>query len=139
MIYADDTTMFEIVDEPAVSAGRLNSDLNKISEWADKWLVTMNPVKSRNVVFSLKRNKQDHPPLFLDTKVVKDVECHINLGLTLQSNMSRINHIVKMYKKASKRSNMLKYVKYRVDRSTLTYLYKRLIRPLMEYGDVIWS
>ena len=116
--------MFEIVDEPAVSAGRLNSDLNKISEWADKWLVTMNPVKSRNVVFSLKHNKQDHPPLFLDTKVVKDVECH--------------THIVKT-KKASKRSNMLKYFKYRVDRSTLTYLYKRLIRPLMEYGDVIWS
>ena len=139
MIHADDTKLFEIVEEPAVSAGRLNSDLNKISEWADKWLVTMNPVKSRNVVFSLKRNKQDHPPLFLDTKVVKDVECHIHFGLTLQSNMSRINHIVKMYKKASKRSNMLKYVKYRDDRSTLTYLYKRLIRPLMEYGDVIWS
>ena len=131
--------MFEIVDEPAVSAGRLNSDLNKISEWADKWLVTMNPVKSRNVVFSLKRNKQDHLPLFLDTKVVKDVECHTHLGLTLQSNMSRRNHKVKMYKKASKRLNMLKYVKYRVDRSTLTYLYKRLIRPLMEYGDVIWN
>ena len=35
LIYADDTTMFEIVDELAVSAGRLNSDLNKISEWAD--------------------------------------------------------------------------------------------------------
>ena len=131
--------MFEIVDEPAVSAGRLNSDLNKISEWADKWLVTMNPVKSRNVVFSLKRNKQDHLPLFLDTKVVKDVECHTHLGLTLQSNMSRRNHIVKMYKKASKRLNMLKYVKYRVDRSTLTYLYIRLIKPLMEYGDVIWN
>ena len=127
--------MFEIVDEPAVSAGRLNSDLNKISEWADKWLVTMNPVKSRNVVCSLKCNKQDHPPLFLD----KDVECHTHLGLTLQSNMSRRNHIVNTYKKASKRLNMLKYVKYRVDRSTLTYLYKRLIKPLMEYGDVIWN
>ena len=64
----------------------------------------MNPVKSRNVVFSLKRNKQDHPPLFLDTKVVKNVECHTHLGLTLQSNMSRRNHIVKMYKKASQKA-----------------------------------
>ena len=51
LIYADDTTLFEIVDEPAASAGRLNSDPNMISEWADKCLVTMNPVKSRNVVF----------------------------------------------------------------------------------------
>ena len=58
LIYADDTTPLEIVDEPAISAGRLNSDLNKIAVWADKWLVTMNHVKSSNVVFSLQRNKQ---------------------------------------------------------------------------------
>ena len=55
MIYADDTTLLEIVDDPAVSAGRLNSDLNKIAVWADKWLVTINPVKTRTAVFSLKR------------------------------------------------------------------------------------
>ena len=61
LIYADDTTLLEIVDDTAVAAGRLNSDLNKIAVWADKWLVTMNPVKSRNVVFSMKRNKQVHP------------------------------------------------------------------------------
>ena len=67
LIYADDTTLLEIVDDTAVSAGHLNSDLNKIAVWADKWLVTMNPVKSRNVVFSLKRNKQVHPPLFLNS------------------------------------------------------------------------
>ena len=84
LIYANDTTLFETVDEPAVSAGRLNSDLNKISEWADKWLVTMNPVNSRNVVFSRKR------------KFVKDVESHTHLGLTLQSNMWWRNHIAKM-------------------------------------------
>ena len=58
LIYADDTALLEIVDDPAVSAGRLNSDLNKIAVWADKWLVTMNPVKSRNAVFSLKLNKK---------------------------------------------------------------------------------
>lgn len=53
-----------VVDDPAVSAGRLNSDLNNIAVWADKCLITMNLVKSGNVV-SLKRNKQVHPPLFL--------------------------------------------------------------------------
>ena len=51
LIYADDTTLLEIVDDPVISAGRLNSDLNKIAVWPDKWLVTMNPVKSCNVVF----------------------------------------------------------------------------------------
>ena len=139
LIYADDTTLLEIVDDIAVSAGRLNSDLNKIAVWADKWLVTMNPVKSRNVVFSLKRNKQVHPPLFLNSNMVKDTESHTHLGLTLQSSMSWRNHIVQVYEKASKRLNMLKFVTYKLDRSILTSLYKSLIRPLMEYGDVIWN
>ena len=34
--------------------------------WADKLSVTMNPVKSRSVVFSLKGNKQVDPTLILD-------------------------------------------------------------------------
>ena len=34
---------------------------------------------------------------------------------------------------------MLKFVRYKVDRSILTSLYKSLIKPLMEYGDVIWN
>ena len=139
LIYADDTTLLEIVDDPVVSAGRLNSDLHKISVWADKWLVRMNPVKSRNVIFSLKRNKQVHPPLFLSSNIVKDVESHTHLGLTLQSSMSWRKHIVRVFEKASKRLNMLKFVRFKVDRSILTSLYKSLIRPLMEYGDVIWN
>ena len=40
-VYADDTTLFEVVDDPIASAEKLNSDLVKISEWSDKWLVTM--------------------------------------------------------------------------------------------------
>ena len=101
LIYADDTTLLEIVDDTAVSAGHLNSDLNKIAVLADKWLVTMNPVKSRNVVFSLKRNKQVHLPLFLNSNMVKDAESHTHLGLTLQSSMSWRNHTVQVYEKAS--------------------------------------
>ena len=80
----------------------------------------MNPVKSRNVVFSLKRNKQVHPPLFFNYNMVKDVESHTHLGLILQSSMSWRNHLVQVYEKASKRLNMLKFVTYKLDRSTLT-------------------
>ena len=53
--------------------------------------------------------------------------------------MSWRNHIVQVYEKASKRLNMLKFVTYKLDRSILTSLYESLIRPLMEYGDVIWN
>ena len=71
--------------------------------------------------------------------MVKDSESHTHLGLALQSSMSWRNHIVQVYEKSSKRLNMSKFVTYKLDRSILTSLYKRLIRQRMEYGDVIWN
>ena len=38
-----------------------------------------------------------------------------------------------------KRLNILKGIKYTVDRTTLRKLYKSLVRPLMEYADVLWD
>jgi hypothetical protein len=34
---------------------------------------------------------------------------------------------------------MLKGLKYKISRDTLCKLYKSLIRPVMEYADVLWD
>ena len=138
-IYADDTMLFEVVENADVSAANLNDDLNRISHWSNKWLVTMNPSKCRSLVFSLKRVKPLHPPLYLNSTCIEEVDKHIQLGLILQSNMSWRCHIQYIFEKVSKRLNILKLLKYKLNRSTLVCLYKSLIRPLMEYGDVIWD
>ena len=44
-----------------------------------------------------------------------------------------------IYEKANKRPNVLKDIKYKVSRDTLRALYKSLVRPLMEYADVVWN
>jgi hypothetical protein len=56
-IFDDDTTLFEVADNPINSAQLLNKDLNKISQWSDQWLVTMNPSKTRFMTFSNKKEK----------------------------------------------------------------------------------
>ena len=61
----------------------------------------------------------------------------LGFNLTLQSSMSWRKHIVQVYEEASKRFSILKFVTYKLHSSILTSLYKSLIRPLMEYGDVI--
>ena len=131
--------LFEIVNNADASAAKLNDDLNRISDWSSKWQVTMNPSKCRSLVFSLKRVKPTHPSLYLNNSCIEEVEKHTHLGLTLQSNMSWECHIQNIFEKASKRLNLLKLLKYKINRSTLVCLYKSLIRPLMEYGDVIWD
>ena len=50
-LFADDTTLYIIVDNPLHAANQLNSDLSKIHQWATKWLVTFNPSKSESIIF----------------------------------------------------------------------------------------
>ena len=50
-LFADDTSLFIIVDNPVTAADSLNTDLNKISQWAASWLVTFNPAKTEALLF----------------------------------------------------------------------------------------
>ena len=43
VIFADDTMLFSIVNNPAISANELNHDLKVISQWAYQWKMKFNP------------------------------------------------------------------------------------------------
>ena len=45
-LFADDTGLYIIVDNPHNTAGQLNTDLQTIHQWDTQWLVTFNPTKS---------------------------------------------------------------------------------------------
>ena len=60
-LFADDTSLFIIVEDANTSRQILQSDIDSISQWANKWLVTFNPTKSEALTFSRKLNKPIHP------------------------------------------------------------------------------
>ena len=53
-LFADDTSLFIIVDDPVTAAGCINADLGRISNWASTWLVTFNPSKTETLLISRK-------------------------------------------------------------------------------------
>ena len=46
-LFADDTSLYMIVDDPVDAAETLNTDLAKIHDWSMKWLVKFNPDKTK--------------------------------------------------------------------------------------------
>ena len=50
-LFADDTSLYIIVENPLLAANTLNADLTKLHNWASKWLVTFNPSKSESIIF----------------------------------------------------------------------------------------
>ena len=139
LLYADDTSLFDVVDDPTASAVKLNSDLERICDWAKRWLITINASKTKCMTFSVKRFKPFHPFVLFDNEVIDEVMQHTHLGVTLASNLSWKPHILNVYERACKRANMLKGLKFKLSRNTLERLYKSLVRPVMEYADVVWD
>ncbi len=55
-LFADDTSIFKIVNNNTLQAAKIiNEDLDKINSWTKKWLVSINTTKTIFMLFSKKR------------------------------------------------------------------------------------
>lgn len=138
-LFADDTSLYIIVEDPLSSAIQLNIDLEKLFNWAITWLVDFNPNKNESLLITRKRNKQYHPRLKMGNTEVKEVTEHKHLGLTISSDCTWNQHINQISDKAWKRIGSLRRNKFVLDRRSLNKLYITYIRPLLEYGNIIWD
>lgn len=138
-LFADDTSLFIIVDNPVTAAAQLNSDLTKIHDWANKWLVKFNPAKSESMIFSRKVNKPQHPAVTMNNEPVSEVNVHKHLGVYLSRDCSWHEHLEYIKNKAWTRINLMRKLKFKLDRKSLEVVYLSFIRPLLEYADVVWD
>ena len=118
-LFADDTTVFVFVDNPVQSAEQLNNDLANMKEWADQWLITFSPPKTKCMTISWKKPKLDHPPLFLGDNQLETVNEFKHLGLTIQNDLKWSKHINNIVCNASKRLDIMLHLKYKLDRQNL--------------------
>ena len=137
-LFADDTSIFMIVENPISAAQLLNSDLEKIAKWALDWLVTFNPIKTEAHFISRKLQTFNHPPLFMLNQQIIEVDTHTHLGIFL-SNDGSLHKQISYIKKAWARINIMRRLKFVLDRKSLETIYVYLIRPILEYDNDIWD
>ena len=136
-LFADDTSLYIEVDDPKQSADILNQDLRTLKNWADQWLVTFSAPKTKLLTCSFKNVK--HPNIVFDNLVLSESSSHKHLGLTITTNLSWSSHIHSIVKSVSPIVDVLKKLKYRLDRETLEKIYFSFIRSKLEYGCYIWD
>ena len=85
-LFADDTTLYIFVDNPAHSAELLNQDLSKLNAWSDKQLIKFSPPKTKAMTISLKRTNT-YPPIYFHGVILEEVSNHKHLGLTVQNDL----------------------------------------------------
>lgn len=111
----------------------------KIHDWAQQWLVKFNPAKSETMIFSRKRNKPHHPPIFFNQTQIQEVTAHKHLGLVFSNDCTWHEHLDYIKTKAWTRINIMRKLKFKLDRNSLQTIYFSFIRPLLEYSDVVWD
>ena len=102
-------------------------------------LVTFNPIKTEALLISRKLQTFNHPPLFMLNQQIMEVDTHKHLGIYLSNDGSWHKQISYIKEKAWARINIMRRLKFVLDRKSLETIYISFIRPILEYGNEIWD
>jgi len=138
-LFADDVTLYITYDVPNVAQETLSNDLRYIEQWANNWLVNFSAPKTKSMTVTFQRNVDILPPLMFNNQPLDQIKSHKHLGLTLSDNLTWSAHIKNLVDKVSPMADVLKKLKYQIDRKSLETIYFTFIRPKLEYACHVWD
>lgn len=120
----------------------LQSTLNKISNWCIKNELSINPVKTKMVIFTNKRKIDGIKIPKINGIEIKHVMEVLYLGILLDSAMSWIPNIVRRIQIATSALWQCRkaYGKsWGLSPKVLYWIYTSVIRPILLYGSFLWN
>ena len=139
-LFADDTCLYVLSDNLLDNniSNSLSEDLTTIQEWAKRWKINFNPIKTKFLLCSKRRIPSNINVNFMGTDIPPS-DTHKHLGVLFNSAGNWNNHIENLITKANQKLSLFRGVKYRLSRKSLEIMYKSFIRPALEYADIVWD
>ena len=75
----------------------------------------------------------------MENQIIPEVEFHKHLCIFFSNDLTWHKHIDYVSTKAWERINVMRKLKFTLDRSSLEKIYLTFIRPLLEYGDILFD
>ena len=75
----------------------------------------------------------------MDQQPIHEVNLHKHLGIIFSSDCTWHDHLEYITSKAWTRINIMRKLKFKLDRKSLQIIYFTFVRPILEYADVIWN
>jgi hypothetical protein len=138
-LFADDTSLMNIIEDLIQSYAMVNTDLSRLSRWADQWLVTYNAKKTVSLYITNRSTLVAHPILTLNNTPILEVQSHCHLGVDFESRFSWQSHILRIAGKAAKCVGLMRRACRELPRSCLENLYLTMVRPILEYGGILFD
>ena len=75
----------------------------------------------------------------MQNQLITEVDTYKHLGIHFSSDGTWHHHIRYITEKAWTRINIMRKLKFKLDRKSLEAIYLTFIRAILEYGDVLWD
>ena len=144
LFFADDTTFLHSDPDPIKLIEFANVELNKVKQYFQANLLSLNVKKTVYTLFPPKKVKLElHPWLILpkvhigntDIEYVSDFKF---LGVTLENSSLFTIHFDNVMKKIKSGVAALYKVKHLLPTKTKILIFNALIKPHYEYGAIVW-
>ena len=106
-LFADDTKIYREIKDPTIDTVILQSDLDSVSEWANKWKMHFNVSKCEVMRITHSRDKSV-PNYHLEEMSLKVVHSVKDLGVNVSSDLSWNKHVGITINKANKVLGIIK-------------------------------
>jgi len=136
-LFADDAYLYRSIVSPEDSV-QLQSDLNKLVEWEEKWSMQFHSDKCFVLRVTNKRTIINST-YNIHGEQLKNVDKAKYLGVMLSNKLSWKEHIDLMTAKATNARIFLQRNLPKSDKETRLSCYKTFVRPIVEYACTVWD
>ena len=134
-LFADDSKLYGPVStDDGIQA--IQKDLTQLVAWSEKWQMGHNVDKCKTL--HLGNHNPGHQYTMNGNPLVK-TSAEKDLGVTVDEHLKFHVHTARVVSKAFQILAVVNKSFVNLDEFTLPLLYKTLVRPHLEYGNVIWG
>ena len=133
-IFADDTKLYNSDKNHTL----LQKDLFTFLKWSETWLLKFNKSKCSVLHMGKQNMKQKY---FMDSGLseeLKSIDSEKDVGVTFSNDLKFKKHINTIINKSNQLIGLIKRSFTHTDKQMLLKLYKSIVRPHLEYANVIW-
>ena len=138
VFYADDTVLYSTYTTFELARKNMQKNLNALTKWCSTNGIYMNVDKTKCMVFGNKYTltKVKKFELKVNGKPIKQVASYNYLGILLDPGLTFERHVNQIVSKVSNKVSQLRRMRKFLNVDAAVLVYKNMILPILEYGDV---
>lgn len=133
VLFADDALLYVIGDSIDEGVRKINSDLEKLSDWFKMNKLMLNIDKSKCMIVNSKLSRN----IYIDNAVLEEVAEIKYLGVIIDKNLNFKSHINYICKKISKKLYFFSKIRKKLSTLSAIRIYNTMIKPHFEYCSSI--